>query len=379
VVHSHEIIFRFSQNKFEEGTMKERKVLRALVLALAMSFTLGLGYSEAAEYCPDNFVFLIDQSGSMYMHFAERPQFGPDPLKKMTAAKQLAMDINSMIPQANYNAAPWTAALQLFAPVNDPYAAGAYDRARMAKAVESIKDSQPIFDRLTPMGPGIMALDPVLGQMRGNTAVVLLSDGMANLGPDPVGEARAIYSKYPSTCIHIISLADKTDKRGMEILAEIKKLNNCSIMAEGLTLLADKGALEKFVRDVFCAPRKDMPKEEVFILRGIQFDFDKYDIKPEYRVILDEAVDALKKRPEIKVVIEGHTDSIGSAAYNQKLSERRAGAVFDYFVQKGIKSSRLDSVGYGKERPKAANTKPDGSDNPEGRAINRRVELKVVR
>jgi OOP family OmpA-OmpF porin len=359
--------------------MKERKVLRALVLALVMSFTLGLGYSEAAEYCPDNFVILIDQSGSMYMHFADRQQFGPNPLKKMTAAKQLAADINSMVPQANVKAAPWTAALQLFAPVNDPYAAGAYDRARMAKAIEGIKDDQPVFDRLTPMGPGIMALDPVLGQMRGNTAVILISDGMANQGPDPVGEARAIYSKYPSTCIHIISVADKSDKRGMEILAEIKKLNNCSMMAEGLTLLADKGALEKFVRDAFCAPRKEMPKEEVLILRGIQFDFNKYDIRPEYRVILDEAVDALKKRPEIKVVIEGHTDSIGSAAYNQKLSERRAGAVFDYFVKKGIKSSRLDTVGYGKERPKAANTKPDGSDNPEGRAINRRVELKVVK
>lgn len=359
--------------------MKERRFLQVLFLALAVSFTLGLGYSEAAEYCPDNFVFLVDQSGSMYMHFDERPQFGPNPLKKMAAAKQLAANINSLIPQANVKAAPWTAALHLFAPVEDPYVAGAYDRARMAKAIEGIKDNQPIFDRLTPMGPGIISMDPVLAQMKGNTAVILISDGMANLGPDPVGEARAIYTKYPNTCFHIVSLADKTDKKGMQILADIKKLNNCSVMVEGLPLLADKGALEKFVRDVFCAPKKEMPKEEVLILRGIQFDFNKYDIKPEYRVILDEAVDALKKRPEIKVVIEGHTDSIGSAAYNQKLSERRAGAVFDYFVQKGIKSSRLDTVGYGKERPKAANTKPDGSDNPEGRAINRRVELKVVK
>jgi len=357
--------------------MKERKVLRTMGLALVMFVALGLGHASAAEYCPDNFIFLVDQSGSMYMHFAERPQFGPDPLVKMAAAKKLVSDINSLIPPANYKSAQWTAALELFAPVKEAYAPGSYDRAGMAKAAASIKDDQEIFNRLTPMGPGILSLDPVLANLKGSTAVILLTDGMANRGSDPVEEARAIYSKYPNTCIHIVSVADKDDKKGKEILAAINKLNNCSIMVEGLKLAADRGALEKFVRDAFCAPRKEMPKEEVLILRGVQFDFNKADIKPESRVVLDEAVQALKKRPDMKLRIEGHCDGIGSAAYNQKLSERRARAVLDYFVEKGVSSSRLDSVGYGKERPIASNTKPDGSDNPEGRAINRRVELKV--
>jgi OOP family OmpA-OmpF porin len=86
---------------------------------------------------------------------------------------------------------------------------------------------------------------------------------------------------------------------------------------------------------------------------------------------LDEAVEILKKHPEIKIVIEGHTDSIGTIPYNQKLSERRAKAVYDYFISKGIDPSRMRTVGYGKLRPKADNS------TAEGRAINRRVELKV--
>lgn len=81
----------------------------------------------------------------------------------------------------------------------------------------------------------------------------------------------------------------------------------------------------------------------------------------------------------MKVMIEGHTDSKGTEPYNQKLSERRAQAVFNYFVDKGISSSRMQTIGYGETRPIASNTKPNGSDNPEGRALNRRVELRVMK
>lgn len=358
--------------------MKQSKALRAIVLAFAMVLTMGLNYGNAAEPCPDNFVFVVDQSGSMYMHFAKYPQFGADPRLKMAVAKKVATDINSLVPSANHRAADWVAALELLAPVAELYAPGPYDRAKMGKALAGIKDNQEIFNRLTPLGPGLISLDPVLAKLKGSTAVVLFSDGMANLGGDPVQEAKALYSKYPNLCVHIVSVADTDEKKGKDILTAINKLNKSSIMVEALTLYSDKAALEKFVADVFCSPRKEAPKEEVFILRGIQFDFNKSDIRPEWRVVLDEGVLALKNRPNAKVIIEGHCDGIGSAAYNQKLSERRAESVYDYFVAKGISSSRLKAVGYGKDKPKASNTKPDGSDNPEGRAINRRVELKVM-
>jgi OOP family OmpA-OmpF porin len=75
-------------------------------------------------------------------------------------------------------------------------------------------------------------------------------------------------------------------------------------------------------------------------------------------------------------MIVGHTDSIGSDEYNQRLSERRAQAVKQYLVSKGIAASRLSTEGQGEREPIAPNTE-DGKDNPEGRAMNRRAELKV--
>jgi OOP family OmpA-OmpF porin len=113
------------------------------------------------------------------------------------------------------------------------------------------------------------------------------------------------------------------------------------------------------------------------VLRGINFDFDKSNIKSEFRPVLDEAAQILADNPSVRVTIEGHTDSIGSDAYNQRLSERRASAVRRYLVSKGVAEDRLDVVGKGETEPIAPNTQPNGRDNPEGRAMNRRAELKV--
>jgi len=318
--------------------MKKSKIMTIMGLMVTLVFTMALGHANAVEYCPDNFIFLIDQSGSMYQEFG-------DPQLKMAVAKNVSLRINNLIPQPNYKGGNYTAALELFAPVQELYAPSPYDRAKMGTALTSIKSYQEVFGRVTPMGPGIASLDPVLAKMSGNTAVILVSDGMANQGRDPVAEAKAIYSKYPNTCIHIISVADTKDREGKAILTAINKLNNCSIMVEGLTLDANQAALEKFVRDVFCTPRKEAAKEEVLMLRGINFDFHKYNIKPQFEAALNEAAATMMKRPEIKIVIEGHTDAIGSVEYNLKLSERRAKSVYDYFLKKGVSASRMKTIG----------------------------------
>lgn len=113
-------------------------------------------------------------------------------------------------------------------------------------------------------------------------------------------------------------------------------------------------------------------------LRGVNFDFDKSKLRPDAVAILNEAVEVLKKYPELRVEVAGHTDSIGSDAYNMKLSERRAKAVYDFLVQNGVDAGRLIGPhGYGKTHPIAPNTNPNGSDNPAGRAQNRRTELNV--
>jgi OOP family OmpA-OmpF porin len=113
-------------------------------------------------------------------------------------------------------------------------------------------------------------------------------------------------------------------------------------------------------------------------LKGVNFDFDKATLRPDAVSILNEAIEILKRYPDLKVEVAGHTDSVGSDAYNQGLSERRAKTVYDYLTSNGVDAARLAGpTGYGESRPIAPNTNPDGSDNPEGRAQNRRTELNV--
>ncbi len=107
------------------------------------------------------------------------------------------------------------------------------------------------------------------------------------------------------------------------------------------------------------------------VLRGINFDFDKSNIKPEAEPVLDAAVDVLKENPDVHIRVAGYTDSTGADAYNQGLSERRANSVRDYLEAHGIAASRLTAVGFGEADPVASN------DTKDGRAQNRRVTLDV--
>ena len=110
-----------------------------------------------------------------------------------------------------------------------------------------------------------------------------------------------------------------------------------------------------------------------WVLKGVYFDTNKWDIKPQYFSILDEVVLVLRKNAYLKVEIQGHTDSQGSAKYNQKLSENRAKSVMDYLVEEGIGSDRLTARGYGLTQPAFTN------NSPENMTMNRRVELKPIR
>lgn len=114
------------------------------------------------------------------------------------------------------------------------------------------------------------------------------------------------------------------------------------------------------------------PTKEKITLRGVHFDFNKAKIRPGDAAILDEAATELKAHPKVQVDVNGYCDSIGSDAYNLKLSERRAQAVTTYLVEAGVPSDRLIAHGYGKSDFVASN------DTPEGRAQNRRVELVPV-
>lgn len=105
---------------------------------------------------------------------------------------------------------------------------------------------------------------------------------------------------------------------------------------------------------------------------GVTFPVDSATIQPQFRNTLDQVADTLKQYPSTFIDIYGHTDSTGSDAYNQALSERRAMSVADYLTTRGVQSARIATRGFGETQPVASN------DTEEGRAANRRVEIKLT-
>lgn len=110
----------------------------------------------------------------------------------------------------------------------------------------------------------------------------------------------------------------------------------------------------------------------------ILFDFDKWDIRKEAEPALNNVAEVINKYGDSRVIVEGFTDSKGSDSYNLKLSEKRADSVKNWLVEHGgVKGARISAKGLGESDPVAPNTNPDGTDNPEGRQKNRRVEITV--
>ena len=114
------------------------------------------------------------------------------------------------------------------------------------------------------------------------------------------------------------------------------------------------------------------PIPKVVRLDGVTFEFNKSRLRPDAKTILTWVLGIMQKYPDMQVELAGYTDSIGSAAYNLKLSQKRAESVKAYLVEKGIDASRIQAKGYGKENPVASNKTDDG------REYNRRVELRIL-
>jgi OmpA-OmpF porin, OOP family len=115
-----------------------------------------------------------------------------------------------------------------------------------------------------------------------------------------------------------------------------------------------------------------IPTRGSVTLEGVTFAFNSADLTDSSRPVLDDTASGLKQHPGLKVEIQGYTDSVGSARYNVRLSQRRANAVRDYLVQQGVDPGQLTARGYGKADPVASNA------TAEGRAMNRRVVLFVL-
>ena len=154
----------------------------------------------------------------------------------------------------------------------------------------------------------------------------------------------------------------------------------------GLLILAGCAASEKKIQNQKMVKEiEEMELEVREIDRGVEiifpevllFDFDSDRLKPDAKSKMHKIAEVVND-PQVEsrtIAVEGHTDSIGSPAYNLDLSKRRARSVGRELVFTGVRKERLSLKGFGELKPIAPNKNPDGSDNPEGRTRNRRVEV----
>ena len=154
----------------------------------------------------------------------------------------------------------------------------------------------------------------------------------------------------------------KATRDGVEVWVELHTTN----VREYRMTIIERTPMKQVIRADAMAAALD---KEGFVALDIHFATGKAEILPESRPIIDEIVSLLKKRPNLRIGVEGHTDNTGNPAANKTLSNARAKAVAEAIAAAGISSNRLEPAGYGQERPVADNR------TEEGRAKNRRVEL----
>jgi OOP family OmpA-OmpF porin len=320
----------------------------------------------------NNFIVLFDESGSMYL-----TDQGARPAKAKVG-KDIMAALNERIPELGYQGA-----VAVFAPSRVLIGPTGYSKESFGQTIEGLPETGRIFGNRTPLGDAIIQREPDLSKFAGKTGVLIVTDGERNMGMDELEAAKTLHDKYPNVCFHVISLAD--DEKGRTTLKAISELGDECVYAEAGELIGNPAAIDQLAKDIFyTVEAREIVQEvveveaaavvpEVIELDTITFAFDQYELTPEAKMRLDENLERLSSQPDLSIVLQGYTDSIGTDDYNQKLSEKRAQAVYEYFISKGVSSERMQSVGYGESRPIADNS------SAQGRALNRRTEINPVR
>jgi OmpA-OmpF porin, OOP family len=168
----------------------------------------------------------------------------------------------------------------------------------------------------------------------------------------------------PETGDYIITLPNGT---GYSYFAEKEGYYSVSNMVD----LTAESSFKEMTVDIIMSSVKTLEQTSIK-LNNIYFDFDKFELQPESFTELDRVYKFLSENPDVKIEISAHTDSKGGDDYNLQLSQKRAESVVSYLISKGIDGARLTAKGYGEANPVGDN------ETEEGRAQNRRVEMRIV-
>ncbi|KJS05627.1 MAG: hypothetical protein VR77_07595 [Flavobacteriales bacterium BRH_c54] len=211
---------------------------------------------------------------------------------------------------------------------------------------------------------------------------ILILDEEGNV----IGKARTdkdgkfIFDKLAPDEVYLFMLEEGNDSFNVILLDENGKVIDAAKKSGGkfkyLRLTSDKTIIT-LINEIDEVIK--IAENENFIISKILYDYDSYEINEPSKKELDKLITILKKNKDIGVELSSHTDDIGSASFNLSLSQKRADAAVEYILSKGIEKKRIIAKGYGKAHPIAPNKLPNGDDNPEGRAKNRRTEFKVIK
>jgi outer membrane protein OmpA-like peptidoglycan-associated protein len=213
--------------------------------------------------------------------------------------------------------------------------------------------------------------------------VVLVTGNVYNAKTKEPLSASLIYEILPEGTAAGTGTSNHTDG-AFKMVLPYDKNYSIRASADKFFAISENLNLDSLIKAGYKVIHKDLylvPIEigQVFRLNNVFFDFDKYFLRPESFTELNRVVAFLNEYPNIEIEMSAHTDSKGADNYNMTLSDNRAKSVMDYILSKGIAASRIVSKGYGETKPVAANEQADGSDNAEGRQLNRRVEFTIMK
>lgn len=339
----------------------------------------------------DTVYFLLDNSGSMADRYKNT--------EKIASARKVLYRFNRVFPEG-INAGMRSFGVNYFGfeSTTLDYGVTRFCCWDFGKAVQNLH---------SPGGKGNMeaalkAAGDDLKDVPGRIALVILSDGESP-GGNPAAAAADLKALLgPRLCIHTVQFGD--DKKGGEVLGRIAGISSCGTAVKADSLETENNVRTAFI-SMFAPPKTaEQParsniavleeKEKIsqtrpemmrgkhkrrgisrsgFLRLQIRFESGKSEISPIYEHEIKKVADFMKQYPEIKVAIEGHTDSLGKMSDNMMLSRERAEAVMKDLLEKyQIDSSRVKAVGYGPKRPIAKNS------TQKGREKNRRVEARRI-